>query len=286
VPGIFTWPLLREQPPVAASRDDVSPWPTALVVWRHAAEYRPRSQYFAQVIVPFRDRLRVRLRRADTWTWCAAVFVAPSAWLEVGSGGGPLVVGFVDPDSEVAVAPELSCSARIAAIPEGIVERWRRALGDPATLDAERLNAWVRAELVNAGIQRAIHPGVRRVVCYVRRRGLERHATSLASLAQVANMSPSRLMHVFTESLGIPLRPYLAWLRVLQASAALALGHTVTEAAHIAGFADAPHLTRTVRRTVGVTPRQLIAPPSKAGSRRPIARASIVATTVGSHGLA
>jgi AraC-like DNA-binding protein len=200
------------------------------------------------------------------WTRCAAVFAAPRTWLEI-DGGGPVVMGFVDPDIEVTVATDLSPSPRVAALPEAVVERWRGALGDPETLDSYRLDAWVRSELVDPSHQRSIHPGVRRVVDYIRRYGLERHATSLVCLAQVARMSPSRLMHVFTDSLGIPPRPFVAWLRVQHASAALALGHTVTEAAHIAGFADAPHLTRTVRRTIGVTPRQLIAPRYKTADR-------------------
>lgn len=40
---------------------------------------------------------------------------------------------------------------------------------------------------------------------------------SLAALARRAGLSPSRFMRVFTESLGIPLRPYLKWLRFQRA---------------------------------------------------------------------
>jgi AraC-like DNA-binding protein len=245
---------------VAARHDDASPWPTAVVVWKPGAGYRPQSHYAAQVILPLTGCLRVRLNSGAMWSRYAAIFAAPRTSLEIDSGGTPLVIGFVHPDSDVTAVPEPGSGSRVAAIPEAVVERWRRALVGTEAVDANRLDAWVRLELVSATNQRSIHPGVRRVIGYVRRHGLGRHATSLACLAQVAQISPSRLMHVFTESLGIPLRPYLAWLRVQHANAALAVGHTVTEAAYIAGFADAPHLTRTVRRTVGVTPRQLIAP--------------------------
>jgi AraC-like DNA-binding protein len=96
------------------------------------------------------------------------------------------------------------------------------------------------------------------VLRYLREQGLEQRQTSLERLARIAQLSPSRLMHVFTESLGLPLRPYLSWLRVQGAAGALVAGHTVTEAAHLAGFADAAHLTRTFRRTLGTTPRELI----------------------------
>jgi AraC-like DNA-binding protein len=105
---------------------------------------------------------------------------------------------------------------------------------------------------------RRIHPRVQRVLEYLQEQELERHHTSLVWLAQIAQLSPSRLMHVFTESVGIPLRPYLLRLRVQRAAGALAAGHTVTEAAHAAGFADAPHLTRTFRRILGASPRDLL----------------------------
>jgi AraC-like DNA-binding protein len=243
----------------SARGDDASLWPTALIVWRLGAKYRPRPRYSAQLVLPFSDTLRVRLRRGAMWHRCAAVFAPPQTWLEIATCGGPLVIGFVDPESEVAAAPDRPNGSRVAAVPETVVERWRRALGDPKTLETGRLDAWARLELATPTHQ-SIHPGVRRVVTYIRGQGLERHGTSLARLAQVAQLSPSRLMHVFTESLGIPLRPYLSWLRLQHASAALASRHTVTEAAYIAGFADAPHLTRTVRQILGVTPRQLMTP--------------------------
>lgn len=43
------------------------------------------------------------------------------------------------------------------------------------------------------------------------------------------------------------------------ALASLSTGATLTEAAHAAGFADAAHLTRTVRRMMGDAPSVLAA---------------------------
>jgi AraC-like DNA-binding protein len=64
-------------------------------------------------------------------------------------------------------------------------------------------------------------------------------------------------MHAFTESVGVPLRPYILWLRLQRAACDLIHGATATEAAHSAGFSDAAHLTRTFRRMFGVTPTEL-----------------------------
>jgi transcriptional regulator GlxA family with amidase domain len=64
-------------------------------------------------------------------------------------------------------------------------------------------------------------------------------------------------MHVFTTSIGIPLRPYLAWLRVQRAAMVIVNGASMGEAAHAAGFADAAHMTRTFTRMLGVAPSLL-----------------------------
>jgi AraC-like DNA-binding protein len=64
-------------------------------------------------------------------------------------------------------------------------------------------------------------------------------------------------MHAFTESVGIPVRPYILWLRLQLAACDLVDGASITAAAYHAGFSDAAHLTRTFRRMLGVTPSDL-----------------------------
>ena len=82
-------------------------------------------------------------------------------------------------------------------------------------------------------------------------------ATSLEGLARAVGLSPSRLMHVFTSSVGIPLRPYLAWLRVQRAAIEIVSGNSLTDAALASGFADAAHMSRTFRRMLGIPPSLL-----------------------------
>jgi AraC-like DNA-binding protein len=101
-------------------------------------------------------------------------------------------------------------------------------------------------------------PRVTRLLHELGRRPLDPKSTTLPKLAQLVGLSPSRFMHVFTESVKIPLRRYLRWLRVQRAVGALAGGCTVTNAAYIAGFADAAHLSRTCRRMLGTSPRELV----------------------------
>jgi AraC-like DNA-binding protein len=80
---------------------------------------------------------------------------------------------------------------------------------------------------------------------------------SLKTLAGISGLSPSHFMHIFTESVGVPLRPYILWLRLQRAACDLVDGYSVTSAAHSAGFSDGAHLTRTFRRMLGMTPTDL-----------------------------
>jgi AraC-like DNA-binding protein len=96
------------------------------------------------------------------------------------------------------------------------------------------------------------------VLSHIRKQKAVLDDLSLKTLAGIAGLSPSRFMHVFTKSVGVPVRPYILWLRVQRAACDLMDGASVTSAAHRAGFSDSAHLTRTFRRMLGATPSDLV----------------------------
>ena len=65
-------------------------------------------------------------------------------------------------------------------------------------------------------------------------------------------------MHLFREQVGIPLRPYMRWLRLRRAASLVRAGATLTEAAHAAAFADSAHLSSTFHRTFGLSPSDVM----------------------------
>ncbi|WP_147675232.1 helix-turn-helix transcriptional regulator [Numidum massiliense] len=68
-------------------------------------------------------------------------------------------------------------------------------------------------------------------------------------------LSKSRVTHLFTEEMGISLMKYMTWKRLLHASKEIALsGKSITEAAHLYGFADAAHFSRVFKENFGVSP--------------------------------
>ncbi|TGM46440.1 helix-turn-helix transcriptional regulator [Leptospira vanthielii] len=68
------------------------------------------------------------------------------------------------------------------------------------------------------------------------------------------SISEDRLIRLFKENLGIPLRRYLLWVRILRAVKELKAGNNLTDAAHAAGFSDSAHFSRTFKENFGFIP--------------------------------
>jgi AraC-like DNA-binding protein len=80
----------------------------------------------------------------------------------------------------------------------------------------------------------------------------------LGDLARLAGASPFHLCRVFRRETGVTLARYRGWLRLGRAIARLADGERdLTGLALDLGFADHSHLTRTLRRELGLTPSAL-----------------------------
>jgi AraC-like DNA-binding protein len=199
--------------------------------------------------------MRIRGRAEACWIECCAALVRPDTLHEVDARDTTVLIGFVDPESELGAALSDRIDGDISRVPATQVARWRAALG--RTLTGARVEHWVRTELLHRRCVTKIHPRVNRVLKHLRERLGISDDFSLKTLSGVSGLSQSRFMHVFTESVGVPLRPYILWLRLQRASCDLMGGASVTAAAHSAGFSDAAHLTRTFRRMLGMTPTDL-----------------------------
>jgi AraC-like DNA-binding protein len=184
------------------------------------------------------------------------VLTAPDARHAVDARGSEVTLVFLDPESDAGerLRATLRGSARLLTATE------RDTILDDEAAATKGGTAWtdviVGALRAEAASRRSVHPRVRKLLRHLS--GLPPSAdTSLEALAAAVGLSPGRLMHVFTESVGIPLRPYLAWLRLQRAAAAIVSGVPLSQAAAMAGFADAAHMTRSFRGMFGTTPSSL-----------------------------
>ncbi|MEX1362470.1 MAG: helix-turn-helix domain-containing protein [Nannocystaceae bacterium] len=101
--------------------------------------------------------------------------------------------------------------------------------------------------------QRRVDPRVRRAIGLI-----ETEDCSVAVTAARLDLSASRLTHLVSETLGAPPRAWKAWFKLVRAIQLALRGANLTQAAHLAGFADSAHLTRTCKQLTGVRPAKMI----------------------------
>ena len=93
--------------------------------------------------------------------------------------------------------------------------------------------------------------------CRYIQQGMPQQLPTVAQVAMHTGLSESRLMHLFSQQLGISMRRYMLWLRIRYAIKLWAAGHSLIEIALGAGFADQAHYTRTLRSMVDFAPSML-----------------------------
>jgi AraC-like DNA-binding protein len=205
-----------------------------------------------------RGTLRFRTAPHRRWTTCRAVLMRADARHEVDARKTDVLIAFVDAESELGAAVARRTESDVTPIRPGTIARWRAQLGDPASPTSARVEPWVKKTLLRGRWPSSLDHRVRRVLRFLPTKLADAESVSLSAVAASVALSPSRFMHLFTASVGIPLRPYILWLRLQCAAGELARGRSVADAAHTAGFADGAHFTRTFRRMLGATRRQVL----------------------------
>jgi AraC-like DNA-binding protein len=208
-----------------------------------------------QISIAFRGRMRLRVKGAD-WREYKAALIPPHLTHAFEAASSFMAQVFTEP--ETAEGRALLARFRrdsIAELPQGDITRHGRALRSLDIRHAGAAELEQAARMLIAGLAgghppKVIDARVERIV-----RGLRsRLAISLEEAAAAVSLSPGRFRHLFVEQTGQSFRSYQLWSRLQRAVELLSGGATATEAAHAAGFSDAPHLTRTFRRMMGIAP--------------------------------
>ena len=79
---------------------------------------------------------------------------------------------------------------------------------------------------------------------------------SVAEIADKVNLSVPRLIQLFKQITGTPIRRFRLWHRIFATAEKLAKGISLTEAAIASGFSDYAHFSRTYRELSGGNPSQ------------------------------
>ena len=102
---------------------------------------------------------------------------------------------------------------------------------------------------------RPVHPQLRQAIEVVSSR-LPDHV-DVASVAGAVALSPDYLGRLCKQQTGVSLSATIRWQRLVAAVSYVLDGYSVTDAAHLAGFADGSHANKVCWEMTGATPREL-----------------------------
>jgi AraC-like DNA-binding protein len=217
--------------------------------------------YALQVIIN-REGL-FQLRRDKASIECGGVIVGSGCPHQLVSPGNAhsWIHLLIDHESDVArsIAKRYLVEGDVKVLDGNLLERLRGSIDVPGNfLGSCRHAGDVYKKLVTElggypeQAAESVDPRIKAAVNMLKDKYLTRKV-SVPELARHACLSESRLRHLFTEQIGIPLRRYVLWLRLMTAVQFAVQGESLTQAAHSAGFSDSAHLCRTFRRMYGIT---------------------------------
>src|SRR5688572_14173101 len=210
------------------------------------------AHYAIQITVGSEHGVRFRTSEREEWTeYHGAIIPSRQPHTMDATRVRSNAVVFVEPETREGLAALPDAVLSDAAM--ALHATWRERSSANAIVQAAR--ALVRA--LTGGIEPSLVSDERilRAVAYINRH-LDTPLT-LHAVAAEACLSPSRFRHLFVEQTGMALRPYILWRRFLRVWELIMGGESLSTAAHMAGFADAAHLTRTSRRMFGFPPSAL-----------------------------
>lgn len=220
-----------------------------------AEEHRHHA---AQVVLGLDGPFDIR-RDSRTYTGRTAV-IAPDLPHRFFGCGGRQAHFIFDPEhaQSVTMASNLCGDHGVALVDSTLLESEIEALRSSLSVPADcRLAAALCDAVIAAllGDREAVpdeDPRIRRAKLFMRR--LPENKTSVDAIAAEVGLSEGRLIHLFKDETGVPIRRYLLWLRLIGAVERVLDGMSLTSAAHEAGFSDSAHLSRTFKGMFGVTP--------------------------------
>lgn len=191
---------------------------------------------------------------------CHSLLLPPGKDIELDTGDATVMICYLDPLGEdyaalirrtnrvfgtlgFDIADELSfqqCGLRLLQ---------SKISPDQAYLELDRL-------IGKAPEKISIDPRVCRVLTLIKN-DVEQN-TPAARLAAEVGMSVPRLMQIFKQQIGIPIRRYRQWHRLFVTASEFAHGLSLTNAAMAAGFSDSSHLHHAFYHILGMKPSAVL----------------------------
>lgn len=208
--------------------------------------------------------LSVLESESDTWRECRSVLIPPGCMHEINTNGACIAVLFLEPESEYyktlqSLMGEGDCQCLYRLNHENkVIEMLHEIYSN--RYEAEMTNGLLDkitalpSEMVNS--RDLLDVRIDNVIRLIKDDVSQSY--SVEALAERVNLSPTRLVHLFKEQTGVPIRRFRQWNRMKAVIAGAAEGMTLTEAALNAGFSDSAHFSRAFRNMFGIKPSFLL----------------------------
>ncbi|MDY7225655.1 AraC family transcriptional regulator [Hyalangium rubrum] len=196
------------------------------------------------VVEPGRAPVRGRVLVVPPQLWHSASCPGPSLGFLYDPQAAPRLA-----DYSRAPGGAFPLEGRLAARLGAAMASHRASLSHPEVLDglSREAEGWLGKDSSHRELDRR----VARVLEALRDPSVDRRLVLAHS-----GISQAHLQALFVRDVGLPIRTFLLWRRLLVALAAFSR-LDATSAAHLAGFADLAHFSRTCRRMLGYSPTTL-----------------------------
>jgi AraC-like DNA-binding protein len=206
---------------------------------------------------------RVLESESHLWQECQSVLIPPGCMHEIELGNTIMGILFLEPESEdyntlrnLMSGGDWQCLYHLRHEKE-VVDLLSDLYQHPRDAGTTRqiLDRILEPDPTARNVHHSIDTRIDRVIRLIKEDVSQSY--SVEALAGSINLSPTRLVHLFKEQTGVPIRRFRQWNRMKAVASFIAAGDTLTTAALNAGFSDSAHFSRAFRNMFGIKPSLL-----------------------------
>ena len=232
-----------------------------LLLGRSVGETPVHDHHAVQIVISSTEPVAVS-DKDGVWREGFGVIVKPDVSHGFNGRGAFGAMIFIDPEATEGMWLRSFLKEPISVVPLSRIQSCREALMNFIerpfeALDAAGLTRYcVQALCAGALPNRRLDTRITQVLESIR--ASDNLRMPLADVAASVFLSPSRFAHLFKQQVGLPYRRYVLWRKLARAMLEIGRDVSIAEAAQLADFADAAHLTRTFQQMFGTSPSALM----------------------------
>jgi len=239
-------------------------WPHRILYLGLSPENALHRHHAAQFCVSLDAALKIPQPEAGEALEVSGLFIPPDHPHRIDAGNARILALYLEPESDEyqPLIQPLWTGVANALLPLTVSTEGLTGLRSLFEKGGNADTAWSTCQTAlglgsSAARPAERDPRIEEVIGIIRSEPSRSH--SVERLADAVHLSPSRLIHLFREQVGVPIRRFTVWSRIRQVIHLAVDGATLTEAAHGAGFSDAAHMSNTFRQMFGFAPSALFA---------------------------